>query len=67
MRLKFTLLSSLLTATLALSANPLSLPEYEREVKLTFPNEETAKAAAFLLEQEFLTGQVLGLNGGLVI
>lgn len=29
--------------------------------------EETAKAAAFLLEQEFLTGQVLGLNGGLVI
>ncbi len=45
MRLKFTLLSSLLTATLALSANPLSLPEYEREVKLTFPNEETAKAA----------------------
>ena len=28
---------------------------------------ETAKAAAFLLEQEFLTGQVLGLNGGLVI
>ena len=32
MRLKFTLLSSLLTATLALSANPLSLPEFEREV-----------------------------------
>lgn len=29
--------------------------------------EETGKAAAFLLEQEFLTGQVLGLNGGLVI
>lgn len=29
--------------------------------------EETAEAVAFLLEQEFLTGQVLGLNGGLVI
>ena len=29
--------------------------------------EEVAQAAAFLLEQEFLTGQVLGLNGGLVI
>lgn len=29
--------------------------------------EETAQGVAFLLEQEFLTGQVLGLNGGLVI
>ena len=29
--------------------------------------EEAARAAAFLLEEEFLTGQVLGVNGGLVI
>ena len=29
--------------------------------------EEVAQAAAFLLEQEFLTGQVLGLNGGMVV
>ncbi len=29
--------------------------------------EETAAAAAFLLEGEFVTGQVLGVNGGLVI
>ena len=29
--------------------------------------EEAALAAAFLLEAEFVTGQVLGVNGGLVM
>ncbi len=29
--------------------------------------EEAAQAAAFLLEQEFLTGQVLGINGGMAV
>ena len=29
--------------------------------------EETAQAAAFLLEQEFITGQVLGVSGGMVV
>ena len=29
--------------------------------------EETAEAAAFLLEQEFITGQVLGVSGGMVV
>lgn len=46
MRLK-TVLLPLLSAAAMFSghANPLSLPEYEREVKLTFPDEESAKAA----------------------
>ena len=29
--------------------------------------EEIAQAAAFLLENTFVTGQVLGVNGGLVV
>ena len=45
MRLKSILLPGLLATAFALAANPLSLPEYEREVKLVFPNEEAAKAA----------------------
>lgn len=45
MRMKLSLLTALLTAAFTLAANPLSLPEYEREVKLVFPDEEAAKAA----------------------
>ncbi len=41
----FSLLLLGVTTTFSLDANPLFLPEYEREVKLTFPSEEAAEAA----------------------
>ena len=40
MRLKSILLPGLLATAFALAANPLSLPEYEREVKLVFPEKK---------------------------
>ncbi len=51
----------------ALSQEDLEALREETPLERIGTPEETAKAAAFLLEQEFLTGQVLGLNGGLVI
>ena len=50
-----------------LSPEDLAALREETPLERTGTPEEAARAAAFLLEEEFLTGQVLGVNGGLVI
>lgn len=50
-----------------LSSEDLAALREETPLERIGSPEEAAAAAAFLLEGEFVTGQVLGVNGGLVI